>query len=180
MASGDRFYLLEFPSRPALWGDLGSQLRIRGLLIGGSAQSVLLLLPETPKQEIVATHELNDAEWCDVIRRLDDPEILVGNGHAKIFQRKLRHAISGAVQQKIWAADKFACVYCGARMGETMLSIDHFVPLELGGSHSQDNYVSACRRCNKSKGCESPDTWCPRYGYDASKIREYLKQRKVA
>jgi 5-methylcytosine-specific restriction endonuclease McrA len=39
------------------------------------------------------------------------------------------------VQQKVWAADGFQCVYCGAKMGETLLTVDHFVPLELGGAN---------------------------------------------
>ena len=35
MASGDRFYQLDLRHRPALWGDVGSLLKIEGLVIGG-------------------------------------------------------------------------------------------------------------------------------------------------
>lgn len=44
------------------------------------------------------------------------------------------------------AADK--CVYCGGEFEHT----DHAIPLSRGGSHSVDNVVPACSKCNKAKG----------------------------
>ena len=42
-----------------------------------------------------------------------------------------------------------SCVYCGTKSNLTM---DHVVPLSLGGTHTIDNIVPACQSCNASKG----------------------------
>jgi 5-methylcytosine-specific restriction endonuclease McrA len=48
------------------------------------------------------------------------------------------------------------CAYCG---GKTRLTVDHIVPLALGGSHSIDNAVPACLSCNSSKGARPLLIW---------------------
>lgn len=188
MASEDRFYLLEFPQRPVVWGDVGSNLRINGLVVGGAGCSAILLLPglkaDFVSRVVNPILELTEEEWSEFIRRSDDPEVLIGM--PKVFHRKMRYAISGAVQQKIWAADGFMCVYCGAKMGDTMLTMDHFEPLELGGKNDSSNLVSACRSCNKKKGNQVPEAWMANVhrwlGTPAEKVasvKKYLKERKV-
>lgn len=192
MASGDRFYLMEFRHREVLNGDVGSLLRIDGLVVGGGGAQKILMLPGTQKivsllgnQQLIRgsqfnlqeSAELTLEEWSDWLRRSDDPEILVGL--RKIFQRKVRYEISGAVQQKIWAADGFACVYCGAQMGKVLMTIDHLVPLELDGKNDPSNYVTACKPCNKDKGSENPDQWLARRGKTLSGIQQYVENRKL-
>jgi len=178
---------MEMRNRPVKYGDIGSLVKISGLLLtGGGAASILLLpgteipkyrrpgaLKETPFCEI---EELTVEEWSDFIRRSDDPEILVGN--PKIFQRKLRWEISGAVQQSIWAKDGFTGVYGGKKMGQTLLTIDHWIPLELDGKNDQTNYLTACKAENKDKGSEHPKDWCARKGYDYEAICSYLLRRE--
>ena len=174
MSSKDRFYNLEFRHRPVLKGDIGSMLRIEGLVVGGNGADAILLLPGilqhmTPSPPTV---ELTEAEWSDFIQRSDDPEILVGP--AKIFQRKLRYAISGVVQQKVWTADGFKCMYCGIAMGKMLLTIDHYIPLELGGENDTSNYLSACRSCNKTKGSAEPEEFILRRKCLLGSHRDYL------
>ena len=41
------------------------------------------------------------------------------------------------------------CLYCGAR---DKITLDHVIPIQLGGSHSIGNLVPACGPCNFSKG----------------------------
>lgn len=190
-SSDDRFYLLEMSNRPVKYGDIGSLVRIEGVLIGGGGAHQLCVLPGTDVSGIWATHELSIEEWSDFIRRSDDPEILVGpkpNGSQatlpKIFQRKLRWEISGAVQQKVWTADGFMCVYCHRRMGDVLMTVDHFVPLELGGKNDVTNYLAACKPCNKSKGSQHPEQWLKAmgekvFGRNAEWFFHYLSNRKV-
>jgi HNH endonuclease len=187
MGSGDRFYLLEFRNRPVLYGDIGSLLRISGLLLTGGGASIVLTLPGTVqvlKESAVdgkasfPMQELDTEEWSDFIRRSDNPEILVGL--PKTFQRKVRYEISGAIQQKVWAADGFECMYCGAKMGQHLLTIDHFIPLELGGANDVTNFVTSCRRCNKDKGSEAPEVWMEGNRFRSYKvIANYLKDRVI-
>jgi hypothetical protein len=189
-SSDDRFYLLEMRNRPVLYGDLGSLIRIEGLVIGGGGLCAILTLPGSHfRPNDIAFdckfHELSIEDWSDFIRRSDNPEILVGpspNGMnatlPKIFQRKLRYEISGAVQQKVWAADGFACKYCHTPMGKALLTIDHFIPLESGGVNDVTNYLTACKPCNKKKGGQMPAEFL---GPEKSEtLKHYLANRKVA
>lgn len=186
--SDERFYLLEFKNRPVQYGDIGSLLRIEGILVGGGGAKAVLLLPGIEFHDIPPTIQLDVEEWSDFIQRSDNPEILVGpkpNGSnatlPKIFQRKLRYEISGAVQQKVWAADGFKCQYCFDHMGDVLMTIDHFMPLELGGKNDVTNFISACKPCNKSKGSQSPHDWKLRSGekLDVDFYLSYLGDRKV-
>jgi len=176
MASDDRFYLLEFRNRPVKYGDIGSLLKIEGLVVGGGGAKAILMLPGFECRK-TSEYELTVEEWSDFIQRSDNPEILIGP--AKIFQRKVRYEISGSVQQRIWAADGFKCAYCGAKMGKSLMTIDHFVPLELGGKNNASNYLTACKPCNKDKGSEDPETWCARRGYDFNATKRYLELRSL-
>lgn len=50
-------------------------------------------------------------------------------------------------RKAVFARDGGRCVYCSA----VATSLDHVVPKSRGGSHTWDNVVSACGRCNHVK-----------------------------
>ena len=50
-------------------------------------------------------------------------------------------------RRAVFARDGHRCQYCGA----TAENIDHVVPRSRGGTHTWDNVVAACRRCNSRK-----------------------------
>jgi hypothetical protein len=187
MGSDDRFYLMEMRNRPVLYGDIGSLIRIEGLVVGGGGnEKAILMLPDiSPPSGIYPAGTklpiMTAEDWSDFIRRSDDPEILVGL--PKIFQRKLRYEISGAIQQKIWAADGFKCIYCGVKMGDRLMTIDHFIPLELGGKNDVTNYLTACKKCNKDKGSQDPKEWILSKEWEAENLYqhlvEYLERRVI-
>lgn len=177
MASDDRFYLLEFRNRPVKYGDIGSLLKISGLVVTGGGAAAILALPGhgDAVRNGSKVFELSLEEWSDFIWRSDNPEILVGL--AKTFQRKARYDISGAVQQRIWAADGFECQYCGVEMGKQLLTIDHFIPLEEGGENNARNYLTACKPCNKDKGSQHPREWKDQATYE--RLSSYLTARVI-
>lgn len=184
MASGERFYLLELTHRPAVYGDLGHILKIEGIVIGGEGAQAILMLPGSPLklthpvQGLDAhVHNLSTEEWVNFLAQADNPEVLIMP--AKAFHRKVRYEISGAVQQKIWVADGCKCMFCGAEMGKAPLSIDHFFPLETGGKNDTSNFLTACKSCNKKKGCMEPQDWCKMRGLDFDFYVEYLANRKL-
>ncbi len=180
MASDSRFYQLELRHRPAVYGDLGNLIKIEGIVVGGEGANAILLLPDSSVQVPgVASHiwKLTMEEWTDFLARTDSPEILIGP--AKAFHRKVRYEISGAVQQKIWVADAMYCRYCGVAMGKAQLTIDHFVPLEMGGKNDTSNFISACRSCNKAKGAMDPRDWCDMRKLNYEDYVQYLATRKI-
>lgn len=72
-------------------------------------------------------------------------------------QRRLSAEIWAAVRARIFARDDYTCRYCEARAVE--LECDHVVPISRGGSNDDDNLVTACRPCNRSKRDKTPEEW---------------------
>ena len=54
-------------------------------------------------------------------------------------------------RRAVFTRDGQPCVYCGG----SATSIDHVVPRSRGGTHTWDNVVAACRRCNHTKADRS-------------------------
>ncbi|WP_331253578.1 HNH endonuclease [Modestobacter sp. VKM Ac-2986] len=54
-------------------------------------------------------------------------------------------------RRAVFTRDSSTCVYCGA----SATSIDHVVPRSRGGTHTWENVVAACRRCNHVKADRS-------------------------
>ena len=50
-----------------------------------------------------------------------------------------------------------SCVYCGKKVKLTM---DHFIPVALGGKTELKNIVPACMSCNQRKSGRHPMEWC--------------------
>lgn len=62
-------------------------------------------------------------------------------------------AISKRVRFEVLKRDRFRCTYCGLPAPETGagLTVDHVVPVALGGDDAPTNLVAACRDCNAGK-----------------------------
>jgi len=48
------------------------------------------------------------------------------------------------------------CFYCRKSVHPRKATLDHVVPLILGGTWANENLRLACRRCNNRKGPQSP------------------------
>ncbi len=52
-------------------------------------------------------------------------------------------------RREVLRRDHHSCQYCGSGKH---LTLDHVMPRSKGGSHTWDNVVAACERCNSRKG----------------------------
>ncbi len=52
-------------------------------------------------------------------------------------------------RREVLRRDSHTCQYCGS---SKRLTLDHIVPRSKGGTHTWDNVVAACERCNSLKG----------------------------
>lgn len=59
-------------------------------------------------------------------------------------------AVSKRLRYEILRRDNHTCRYCGATAPDVKLTVDHVVPVALGGSDVPTNLVAACDACN---GC---------------------------
>lgn len=62
-----------------------------------------------------------------------------------------------ALRSAIFGRDDYTCQYCGAR--GVKLECDHVDPVANGGSHDPSNLVTACFKCNRSKGSKTLAEW---------------------
>ncbi|WNM74331.1 HNH endonuclease [Gordonia phage Thimann] len=66
-------------------------------------------------------------------------------------------AVSKRLRYEILRRDNHTCRYCGATAPDVPLTVDHVVPVALGGADDPSNLVTACRDCNAGKTSSSPD-----------------------
>lgn len=64
-------------------------------------------------------------------------------------------AVSKRVRYEVLRRDSNTCRYCHAT--DAPLTVDHVVPVALGGSDEPGNLVAACRDCNAGKTSSHPD-----------------------
>lgn len=179
---------------PVLFGHFGHVLKLSGLVFQGERHSFVLLLPTGNDSILIATDikdgvytyrvsssvssdQLDAAELYAILRQTDDPVIFENDetGAVKAIVRKAQRAVSGAVQQAVWARDDCQCMYCGDYMSaDVQITVDHFVPLEEGGEGVPENLLTSCRSCNKAKGRISPAKYCADHGLDMFGLEQYL------
>lgn len=165
----------------AIFGKIGNTLQVAGIVFQGELTNYMLILPGYELGLITRSFQPTSAEWTAILHQSDNPIVfqMDKTGVLKPFIRKMQYAISGDVQQKIWVADGYKCMYCGRKMGEVTLSIDHFMPLELGGANDPSNFLSSCRKCNKRKGNMHPVEWCDTIHRRYQDFMDYLAERKL-
>lgn len=56
-------------------------------------------------------------------------------------------------RENVFKRDGHRCMYCGSNKD---LTIDHVIPKARGGKTKWNNLVTACKKCNSSKGDFSP------------------------
>ncbi len=84
----------------------------------------------------------------DMNSRSDEPRI-----HDR-FTHRSRHGrgnIPRFIRHYVYERDEYRCQYCRSMFKADALTIDHLIPLSLGGLDEPINYVTCCVQCNQSK-----------------------------
>lgn len=86
---------------------------------------------------------------------------------------------------EIFKRDGFRCVYCGSTPVQSVLRVDHVVPVADGGPTENANLVTACHDCNAGKGATplekkrlAKPMLTEAHREHTEQIREYLKVQK--
>lgn len=66
-------------------------------------------------------------------------------------RRELRAALQAQYSSR--------CAYCKRRTQGRAGTIDHYMPLALGGSNARENLRWSCRPCNEAKADLPPSEW---------------------
>lgn len=67
-------------------------------------------------------------------------------------------AVSKRLRFEVLRRDNYTCRYCGRKAPEAPLTVDHVMPVALGGGDIPENLVTACVDCNSGKSSSSPDS----------------------
>jgi len=128
-----------------------------------SGQGKVLMSPETDTEEM-KVHVLNmdSPEWERFLRQTDimETEILAkarDGSLVKAIARKSSRQVEQNVSWRVFKRDGYACRYCGK--DDLPLTVDHLVRWEEGGPSIEANLLSACRKCNRTRGDQSYVEW---------------------
>lgn len=67
---------------------------------------------------------------------------------------KKRRPTGNDLRHKVFKRDKYMCVECGASKTHSRLTIDHIIPVALGGTNEFDNLQTLCEECNNAKSSQ--------------------------
>jgi HNH endonuclease len=86
---------------------------------------------------------------------------------------------------EIFKRDGFRCVYCGSTPVQSVLRIDHVIPVADGGETNHVNLVTSCHDCNAGKGSTPLEKrhiektmLTESHREHGEQIREYLRVQK--
>lgn len=65
--------------------------------------------------------------------------------------------VSKRLRFEILRRDNHTCRYCGGAAPDFKLTVDHVVPVALGGTNEPSNLVAACADCNSGKSATPAD-----------------------
>jgi hypothetical protein len=66
-------------------------------------------------------------------------------------------AVTQRLRFEILKRDNHTCRYCGATAADAKITVDHVIPVALGGKDDPTNLVAACHPCNAGKSSVPPN-----------------------
>lgn len=149
--------------------DVGSTIQLVGALYQEYGKTYLVVLPDeaiADTEPIILKMDLGD--WQTFLRQTDlvETEILQndGTGIKKAIVRKTQRMIDGSLQARIWKRDEWKCRYCGR--DDVQLTVDHIILWEELGATIEENLLSSCKKCNRTRGNMQYEDWLKSKEYE--------------
>lgn len=143
--------------------EFGTTIKMAGMVLEGLGEHYVVIFPETRKIECpdnIDVRDLDHEGWKELLHQLDvvqvevlDPAVKGG----KIILRKSQREIEQSVNWNVFKRDGYKCRYCGN--DSTPLTVDHIILWEKMGPSIEDNLITACRKCNKTRGNMEYGDW---------------------
>ena len=165
---------------------IGNTVQISGMIWSGEGINNLCYLPDefNPEYDTVLM-PLTLEEWNELVRQSDimETEILAKDTDGNLVKtilRKSTRQIDQTIQWKVFHRDNYTCRYCG-KTG-IPLSVDHVVLWEEGGPSTEENLITACKKCNKTRGSQQYPNWLiSEYYFKVSRnINEETRKKNAA
>jgi len=163
----------------------GHTIQLAGAIFQGEDRTLLCFFPEDGPDGALEPFELSQEDWQALVKQTDllETEVLAKASDgtlAKIVLRKSQRQIDAGVQWKVFQRDNYSCRYCA--ITGVPLTVDHLVTWEEGGPTTPENLLSACKKCNKTRGNLSYADWLkhPRYQDLSRKLSETVRAANEA
>lgn len=88
----------------------------------------------------------SDQHKCRV-HLLKNPQPIVVNPDGS-FKRS---PISQALRHEVFKRDEYKCIECGSTDKDSILHVDHMLPVSQGGTDEMSNLQTLCSKCNLAK-----------------------------
>jgi HNH endonuclease len=142
--------------------DVGHSITMVGALYAGKGQVLAMLFPEgadEAKLAPVTQLDMTLEDWKGFLVQTDTlpVEAFPDGSPQKAILRKANREVDNTVSWAVYRRDSFRCRYCAN--DKVPLTVDHLVRWEERGPWIEANLVTACRKCNKTRGDTSYAEW---------------------
>jgi hypothetical protein len=141
---------------------IGHELVMVGAVYQGSGLAFLAMFPDEWAAEDMQEVNMTMDDWHALLRQADllEREVEVNEEDGTVRKAILRKSARQIDQNVSWAVfrrDGYTCRYCGR--SDAPLSVDHLVLWEDRGPSTMENLVTACKKCNRTRGRKSYAEW---------------------
>lgn len=156
--------------------EVGTSIQLVGGIWASEKEAHLFYFPEYGSAyEQLHAMGISKDDWKALLRQSDllETEVLSKCEDGKLYKavvRKCQRNIDQQVSWNVFRRDEYACRYCGRN--DVPLTVDHLVLWENGGPSTEANLVSACKKCNKTRGNVEYADWLNHHYY--VRVRENL------
>ncbi|GJQ43701.1 MAG: hypothetical protein JETCAE03_31990 [Ignavibacteriaceae bacterium] len=142
----------------------GNELEISGMILANGNETYLVPFADAKILEPFWLGHINmtKEDWDKLLFQLDHLEAIVRakDEHGKlqkIIVRKSQRQVDSNISWAVFRRDDYTCQYCGRK--DVPLSVDHIITWEDLGQSVEDNLITACKKCNKTRGNKSFSDW---------------------
>lgn len=141
---------------------IGNTIQMIGAVYQGEGKTFVTIFPGEDIDNAIHELHMSSAEWEIFIRQTDLLEVeqiskSPDGSVVKAIVRKSQRQIEQGVSWRVFKRDGYRCQYCYG--DDVPLTVDHLITWESGGPSIESNLLSACRRCNRTRGDISYEAW---------------------
>ena len=154
----------------------GNELSITGLVLGNGKEARLIWFPDATI--LTPTFVKTDFTLMkEIIHQLDTLGVIGGFGKAVL--RKSQRNIDQNASWEVFRRDGCKCRYCGN--DKVAMTVDHIVRWENRGDSVPSNLITACRKCNNTRGSQEYEDWLKSEYYEmvSKDLTPEEKQRNI-
>jgi hypothetical protein len=138
--------------------EVGHTIQIAGVIYNSDKEeeTYLLMLPDKELHNEMLWEDFTLEQWTEFFMQTDVLNIEL-NDIQKTIVRKAERQIAGGVSWKVYHRDNYSCRYCGK--SGIPLTVDHIILWEDGGPSIEENLLTSCRKCNRTRGNTPYEEW---------------------